>query len=1508
MRKAKLWSVLLAAVLLCACIVGVLFVGAQAEENTINYVVDSTYTTDVSANQFKTFKEAIAQAATLKGENALPANSHLVITLNNDEVFDSANASGYNYGGGNTRNFFGLNTLWMGSGDSLAKLPITIQGKDETIKLTWNAAGWQAQTCANDYTFKDLDLDWSTRGIKASFYAGSSQIRFDNCDLGEGGNLYLHSDNYAIEGYADAAYTGWTEEQINAVLTADSTSKKTITTGITFGEGTTYLEGGDNDTVSPQNNSDAKVQLMGAFNRSWTYTAGNATITNKNTKIYFVMESGSRCKARIYGSAYANTAANSVDEVTIDLRAGAQVHTAAAVRVAASAEVNGNFTVKSACGYGWKGNNIIYGVNQGILKGTLNIEACQGAETKAVRGVVANATFDGAMNVTISDTARKDYEVYPFYGTGVYKGTSTVTLNVPSGVTVSIYGVTQDGAPAEGATLNVENNVYGTVTTFYGGSSTTGAINGTITNTIDGGTITTFYGGSAGGTVTGNITNDFKSGTITNFYGGSADGTVTGTITNTFGKRNAAGSDAKANVTTEFYGGMKTGTVNKVVNTFNEGFNFLTTKANSVGNDAYAGGAGTVTNYIENTFNGGTFTGTGSNQDFSCGGKVSFGTPTETITYRVKNVFRGGTFAGWRLIGGCGRSGAGLASDAYGLYNVYENDPTDNSYMVVSSTHYNSLNGTINKIKVEVKGRYDSVLTGGGNSATVNDLVVYVQDGANLKYIQGSNSGGHIENATFHLNGGTIADFRGAGTGTADNLTVNFGKFGADGKYDKTLGAGTTVTGSFAATHNNSSSASSVEKVVFNVYDATFTNTVYFGPIGGSATKMGVVTTIENNIYGGTFEKEVYCGAKNSYTSVTSITNTISGGNFGAALYCGSTDGTVGTITNTITDGTFVSTFCGGSKAGMVNGTITNEVTGASFGNNFYGGNNAGTVNGKITNTFSGTIDKIRYIYGGSNGGTCKAIENTFSCEILAVAEDEYGIFGGGNSASSASVYNKVESGFDFVGGFSGGSNNCTTLLPTVTTDFNGGTLEGVYRGGGRVTPVGTVVSNFNGGTICGACYGGTQSGNVESITNNFNGTTFEKAVYGGNQGAASTQSITSTVKAGTFADLYAGSVGDADESVSLVVIPTGDVTITGTMRGCTQLTGTVNVGEDSFLVIAHNPLNDITVNQTETWKNQRYVVVEGSKEDVIINATGANADEAVADYYFASLDQTVLQNKETKNFLGASMILTDRIQVKIFFDGSVPETFSFETESGVVLGSNAKNAEIGENYVVLNALGPALFDEKIYFVADGYGRTELSIIEIAQSGLKNDEVSDEVRLLYKTIANLRAQANGLALPYGDVVDAEASPFEPAKEKVNNPVGFTVSKQTVLMSNATGYRLIGTVNATEEDGTFKALTDLVGIYIEVGGEEISANDFVTVTQSAGKAAFTIDLYLKADALTTEFRVILKDKTEGTEVFGMNTRVDAVANKIIEAETTSEADKALAQQLLNYIYAAEAYKN
>ena len=190
MRNAKLWSLLLCAVLLCACVAGILLTGASAADVAVTYTVNTANTeNDEDALSFKSIADALAFAA----EQDWKTNEKLVINFTGTEAGNVASS----------QLMFGQKTIWRRVDADNAttvygnKLPIEIVGKSgsdaDTVSVTAKVA------CANDYTFKDITLNnWTS---KVAIYAGSGNVTLNSLkstgSSNTGGKLY--GDCYTAE-------------------------------------------------------------------------------------------------------------------------------------------------------------------------------------------------------------------------------------------------------------------------------------------------------------------------------------------------------------------------------------------------------------------------------------------------------------------------------------------------------------------------------------------------------------------------------------------------------------------------------------------------------------------------------------------------------------------------------------------------------------------------------------------------------------------------------------------------------------------------------------------------------------------------------------------------------------------------------------------------------------------------------------------------------------------------------------------------------------------------------------------------------------------------------------------------------------------------------------------------------------------------------------------------------------------------------------------------------------
>ncbi|MBR5295828.1 MAG: hypothetical protein IKU24_04480, partial [Clostridia bacterium] len=172
MRNTKLWSVLLAAVLLCASVVGLVIVGAQAEGVVYDWYVDGVGAAD---DHYATIDDAM-KAAYAKKDWAEGDSLAIYITKSGTATTFNTVQTGAQVNTG--RHLFNVATIFRADN---TKLPITIDGTEDMNSLifgntpAWTSGGKQAFIASNDYTFKNLDLTaWAA--TEHLFYAGSAMV------------------------------------------------------------------------------------------------------------------------------------------------------------------------------------------------------------------------------------------------------------------------------------------------------------------------------------------------------------------------------------------------------------------------------------------------------------------------------------------------------------------------------------------------------------------------------------------------------------------------------------------------------------------------------------------------------------------------------------------------------------------------------------------------------------------------------------------------------------------------------------------------------------------------------------------------------------------------------------------------------------------------------------------------------------------------------------------------------------------------------------------------------------------------------------------------------------------------------------------------------------------------------------------------------------------------------------------------------------------------------------
>ena len=213
MKHTKLWSVLLAAVLICACAVGTLLLGADAADARILNVTGTS-----GAETFATVEAALAEAESLAEAGELTDAGVKIVVSANQEA--SVDANGI---------LFGQKTIWLDKSQG-KKLPITIEGSTTSVSLTMPAGNI---ACANDYTFVGMEVgigkQKGTTTDQTLFYAGSGNVVFERVNFG-GKYGKFFADNFTR-----AAYEGWPLD-----YSAMVNEKGLLESSMTFGENSEF--------------------------------------------------------------------------------------------------------------------------------------------------------------------------------------------------------------------------------------------------------------------------------------------------------------------------------------------------------------------------------------------------------------------------------------------------------------------------------------------------------------------------------------------------------------------------------------------------------------------------------------------------------------------------------------------------------------------------------------------------------------------------------------------------------------------------------------------------------------------------------------------------------------------------------------------------------------------------------------------------------------------------------------------------------------------------------------------------------------------------------------------------------------------------------------------------------------------------------------------------------------------------------------------------------------------
>ncbi len=1028
MRNNKLWSVLLAAVLLCACVVGVLVIGAQAEGQQYYMTVgdaEGAYADKVSADatfiaNYDGIDAAMAAAA---AKTDWAAGDSLVIYITSSETTAPAFASGTA-----GRHLFNVSTIFRADN---TKLPIEINGDDpSTEDVEKYALGLGTPTyvkdgdgktilptfgATNDYTFKSIDLSaWANQYVV--FLSGSGRVTFNDTTLSSAA-----SDEHMMLSAQVSEWTvvqGWNQAKFdaNAVDGLLDSSFTFIDTAYGYQNGTlaTRVHNGGiaktgavaNDITFMSNMFRSKLVIGDGANVPNPYLYSTPTGTNTNNSASYVTM---------------NAEAYSAGENVVEVLDGATVGTIYGLRS----------NVATCHGYKLivdvKGGTVsgIQGVaNNTALKytGDLYLNWTGGTVTtfKATTGghVLGGlhcyvkgqtySSFKAGTNLGIAATASGSVDTLYITLEDCNVGSSFDMCNITSGVVTNFVNTlkgtitTTDtyaymGAGQQDVAGNITNHIYcdleiPTTAYFYGGLNGY-TCNGKITNYIyDGANIPCYFVAGSNGTngdttkgiVAGGIETNVLGGTIATYFGGGA--LTTGAPLSSI-KNVITGGEI-----TKFYGGTgdAVGQITKIENVIGK-----VEEDGSYSGDAhiatfYGGNYGEALKVgtVENTFYSGKIGAADRTTDstWSNTSNLAYCGSNHGTVGVIRNTFYGGIFnVGYFYCGNqSGTFATTVASPAEGESQI--NNTVYGGHFVRFAA--GSSNRNVASVSTYVEGTEDSI--------TVRSGAFY---------------GGHGTGTSTVINN-TLAGYA-ATSLTDDGLRKSGWTAYTGGSNGQAVGAiyNTIKNGAYTDyfySGSNGAYAVSLENTVTKDADSEVAPEIvtFYGGSNGTQSAVGTIELIKNTIEAGQIDT-FYGGNSTSAkgTSITAIENTITGGNvtnFRSGCYQVAKDTSatedfeieIGSITNNIGSAAaegrpVINGFFGGNYDNPGNnantnkfkgvysvGSITNTFDHVQINGNSYFGDRYHKVAG-VTNTINNLEFNGSNLYMGNNVGTVTGAVNT---------------------------------------------------------------------------------------------------------------------------------------------------------------------------------------------------------------------------------------------------------------------------------------------------------------------------------------------------------------------------------------------------------------------------------------------------------------------------------------------------------------------------------------------------
>lgn len=915
----KLLSVLVASLLLVACVVGMLIVGANAADD-VTWTIDEVGGTSTT---YKTISDALAAAK----EMTWPEGSTLTLIVDAQDKEDDHTPG---------KLLFNAETIWAGN----ERLPITIKSKEGTNQTLW-ISGKVDVACANSYTFENLTFRPAS-GIW--LYAGSGEVTFKNVSWAGTGLLGVYASGGGPD-IGNAAFAGW-EDHLPQ-------NGEKIVTSVTF------------DGVNVPGNSDT---FLYAF---LDYDFSGHGVTPDMTHAKIIFKNGATFGKEI--NLRKGTADFARDVSFIAENTSVPNYVTTAVN-----ETSGNTTLSLTNCTGVTANAFSYlvrsnYVSNGNLTVSLNNTSVPGFTLngvpegyKTTLNITNNSSVSGAIELTnnggSAEATVENSEISNIYGTKSSAKDIKITLDNAT-MNGAVIGAGSSASISGNLTVEIKNTDPASARNVLALDDNATAA-GDITMTVDNCTNINPYlyqsNPSASAISVGNVEMTVKDSTLPgalNLYSGiAADKTITA-----------------ASTTLEVINSTVPGRINVVTNDVDvtsplsmklenckyesEGV-VLLRHANQVwtgdvdidilGEDSKLevvsiahGSKSKIDGALSVDISGGTFSG-----DVQLG-QTGDVVATEGMSLKISaGTFKGAVYAGVKN----GDDKAGTTVDILG--GTFEQQLTIGSQYQMAPLSL-TISGTPVISGLEIKGAYN----GDASFTAVYDADITYPENFHLS----GSSFGESVNVTVKqgtFNGTTyIAHTPKTEAGTI-TTTIEGGSFngplylGAETQSGVIASITNTITGgNFASSVYGGSTNGTVGTITNTITGGTYTSIYANGFAGGN--EAGTVGTITNTFTGGLIYGHLVAGSAGG--DVTAIQTEISGdiyvgrncfgGNGGA--------GTVGSIQTTISGNVSIGTpveesgasagcFIGGSRNGEVTGTITTQI-------------NGGNIKGMYTDMYEGT-------------------------------------------------------------------------------------------------------------------------------------------------------------------------------------------------------------------------------------------------------------------------------------------------------------------------------------------------------------------------------------------------------------------------------------------------------------------------------------------------------------------------------------------------------------------------